>query len=164
MRSYEVIGRTRARQQTAAVDGTLCVSEIGPWLARTYSTIAQLLARQGCTPAGPPFARYHLREDGRFAVEAGFPIDAPIDAEGDMRPSTLPGGSVAETVHVGPYEDMKLGYNSLFSWVQLQGAEPVGDPWEIYLTDPEAEPDPAEWRTVIMQPYRAMAEHRAEHR
>jgi effector-binding domain-containing protein len=160
MQSYEVVGRPRTRQQTAVVDGTLSVAEIGPWLARSYSTIAQLLARQGCAPTGPPFARYHLREDGRFAIEAGFPIDAPVDADGDMRPSSLPGGSVAETLHVGPYEDMTPGYNSLLAWVTLHGAEPVGDPWEIYLTDPEAEPDPKEWRTLIMQPYQTLAQHR----
>jgi hypothetical protein len=30
-------------------------------------------------------------------------------------------------------------------------------PWEVYLIDPEGQPDPAERRTVVVQPHRGLA-------
>ena len=32
------------------------------------------------------------------------------------------------------------------------GVQPLGPMWEIYWSDPEAEPDPATWRTEILVP------------
>jgi hypothetical protein len=34
------------------------------------------------------------------------------------------------------------------------GGELAGNAWEVYLSDPSAQPDPATWRTEIVQPYR----------
>lgn len=132
----------------------LPVAAIGSWLARAYGTLGRVITLHGAYPAGPPFARYRQLADDRFAVEAGFPVSAAIDADGDVRPSQLPGGPAAVTVHIGPYEQMAPAYRALASWVSSHGGEPAGDPWEVYYTDPASESDPATWRTEIIQPYR----------
>ena len=44
---------------------------------------------------------------------------------------------------------------ALVSWIDAQGGTSAGDAWEVYLTDAEEQPDPATWRTEIVQPYRA---------
>ena len=49
---------------------------------------------------------------------------------------------------------MAPAYQALASWVSSHGGEPAGDPWEVYFSDPASEPDPATWRTEIVQPYR----------
>jgi effector-binding domain-containing protein len=144
----------REAQLTAIARATLRVAEIGPWLATTYGAIAGLLAARQAAPAGPPFARFHMLGQGRFEVEAGFPVSSPIEPNGDVQPSELPGGQVAVTVHVGPYDQMEPAYQALASWVTDHGGELAGDAWEIYFSDPAAEPDPATWRTEIVQPYR----------
>lgn len=82
--------------------------------------IAGVLAQHGVQPAGPPFARYHRLEDDRFAVEAAFPVSSfpvsrMIGAGGDVRSAALPGGSVARTVHVGPYDEMEPAFGALAS-------------------------------------------------
>jgi effector-binding domain-containing protein len=33
-----------------------------------------------------------------------------------------------------------------------QGRRPASTMWEVYLTDPEEEPDPARWRTEVYWP------------
>ena len=71
-----------------------------------------------------------------------------------MRPSVLPRGPVAVTTHIGPYDAMEPAYAALASWVSDRGGEPTGDAWEIYLSDPEQQPDSSMWRTEIVQPYR----------
>lgn len=153
MKTYEIHADTIEEQPTAVVEATLRVAEIGPWLAKTYGAIAGLLAQHGVQPAGPPFARYHRLEDDRFAVEAGFPVSRTIDAADDVRSAALPGGSVARTVHVGPYDEMEPAFAALASWVHEQGGELVGDSWEVYFSDPDEEPDPSAWRTEVVQPY-----------
>lgn len=154
MKLYEIHAEARQVQLTAVARATLPVADIGPWLATTYGAIAGSLAAQRTSPAGPPFARFHMLGESRFEVEAGFPVSSPIEPTGDMRPAELPGGQVATTVHVGPYDQMEPAYQALASWVTDHGGELAGDAWEIYRSDPGAEPDPAAWRIEIVQPYR----------
>jgi effector-binding domain-containing protein len=152
--TYEIESRTLAEQDTAVEYTTLAVTEIGPWLGKALGEVASYLARKGAGPAGMPFARYHPTSDNRFEVEAGFPASTPTAGEGEVEPSDLPGGLAAVTVHVGPYDAMEPAYAALRTWVQTHGGEPVGDAWEVYLTDPSAEPDSSTWRTEVVQPYK----------
>jgi effector-binding domain-containing protein len=154
MKTYDIQTTTRTSQPTAVAATTLAVEEIPSWLGKAYSAVAKTLAAQGTQPAGPPFARYHKLSEGRFEVEAGFPVLAAIKADGEVRPSSLPGGMAATTMHVGSYGEMEPGYEALAMWVKERGQEIAGDAWEIYMSDPAEEPDPAEWRTEIVQPYR----------
>ncbi len=154
MKQYDIHTEARNAQVTAVARATLTVAEIGPWLGKAYGAIATLLAARQAGPAGPPFARYHELGEGRFEVEAGFPATRPIEGNGVAQPSELPGGQVAVTVHTGPYDQMEPAYQALASWVGQHGGELAGDPWEVYFSDPSTEPDPATWRTQVVQPYR----------
>ncbi len=154
MKQYDIHAEARNVQETAVARATLTVAEIGPWLGKTYAAVARLLADRQAGPAGPPFARYHMLGEDRFEVEAGFPATRPIEGNGATQPSELPGGQVAITIHIGPYDQMVPAYQALASWVSEHGGELGGDPWEVYFSDPSTEPDPATWRTQIVQPYR----------
>lgn len=154
-RTYEIHARIGAEQRTAVSSATLPVAEIGPWLGRTYQNVASTVAGQGHHPVGPPFARYHRRDDGRFDIEAGFPVSGYIWTAGGVRSSRLPGGKLAATMHVGPYDQMEPAYRALTEWIRENGGEPAGDAWEVYLTGPATVPDPAAWRTEVVQPYQA---------
>jgi effector-binding domain-containing protein len=98
-----------------------------------------------------PFARYHQLPDGRFEVEAGFPVAAPVNSDAVIQRSSLPGGRVAVAVHVGPYDKLGDSYAAVTEWLRLRGGTPAGDPWEIYHDPPAGDPDT--WRTEIVQPY-----------
>jgi len=157
VRTYEVHSETRPEQAAAVAEVTLPVPDIGPWLATAYGRVFSSMTRQGRAPSGPPFARYHHLEGDRFAVEAGFPADEPVEPDGEVHPSTLPGGQAAITIHVGPYDELEPAYAALASWVSEHGGEPTGAPWEVYFSDPEEQPDPATWRTEVVLPYRPAA-------
>ena len=154
MTTYEIEARELVEQETAVEYATLPIADIGPWLGQAFKEVATYLERKGAGPVGGPFARYHPTTDDRFEVEAGFPASTPTGGEGEVEPSDLPGGPAAVTVHVGPYDAMEPAYTALRAWVREQGGEPEGDPWEVYLTDPGINPDPATWRTEVVQPYR----------
>ena len=157
MTTYEIETRTLDEQDTAVESATLRVDEIAPWLGKAFQETAEYLARKGAGPVGMPFARYHQLRDDRFEVEAGFPASTPVGGEGDVEPSDLPGGPAAVVVYFGPYEGTEPAYEALLTWVSEHGGEPEGDPWEVYFTDPNENPDPATWRTEMVQPYRLPA-------
>jgi effector-binding domain-containing protein len=155
MGTYEIQSQPRQEQPTAVAQTALDVADIGPWLTATYGSVFNFLATHDSLPVGPPFARYQQLGGGRFQVEAGFPVAQAIQGEGDVIASVLPGGLVATTLHIGPYEAMEPAYEAVASWVDQQGGERTGDPWEVYFSDPQEEPDPDTWKTEVVQPYRA---------
>ncbi|MDA8321128.1 MAG: GyrI-like domain-containing protein [Actinomycetota bacterium] len=154
MTSYTVHDEVVTDQPTAVTIATLSVDEIGGWLASAYDAVAGVIAARQAEPAGPPFARFHRHEDGEFTVEAGFPVTTEIEAVGQVQPGELAGGMVATTIHLGPYEAMEPAYEAVLTWIAEHGCEPAGDAWEVYFSDPAEDPDPAHWRTEIVQPYR----------
>lgn len=154
MRTYDIRTEVRAAQATAVARATLRVAEFGPWLGKTYPAVAGLLAASQAGPAGPPFARFRPLGDGRYAVEAGFPATGRFDGSGEVMPAELPGGQVAVTTHIGAYHQIEHAYQALTGWLAEHGGEPAGDPWEVYLSGPPTNPDPASWRTEVLQPYR----------
>jgi effector-binding domain-containing protein len=154
MATYDIASRTLPELDTAVEYATLPIEEIGPWLRTAFSEVATYLERKGAGPAGMPFARFHPAGDGVFDVEAGFPASTPTNGEGDVEPSDLPAGPAAVTVHVGPYDAIRPAHAALQAWILEHGGAPVGDAWEVYLSDPEVDQDPATWRTEVIQPYR----------
>jgi effector-binding domain-containing protein len=152
MRTIEISSRVDTEQRTAVMRGTVPVAEIGPWLGGVYGAVAQAVTASGAVLVGPPFARYR-RDGDEFEIEAGLPIDRSIELASPVESSVLPGGTVATAIHVGPYDAMEPVYVALYEWVREHDAVPTGDPWEVYFTDPAAEPDPALWRTEVVLPY-----------
>ena len=69
-----------------------------------------------------------------------------------MRADTLPGGTVAATVHHGPYDRLLDAYAALERWIEAQRLTRAGAPWEVYVTDPAEYPDPRDWRTEVFWP------------
>jgi effector-binding domain-containing protein len=109
----------------------------------------------GCQIVGPPFARYEMLNgpDDGFAIEAGFPIAAPVDGADPVEAAELPGGNAAAAWHIGPYNTMEPTYAAIQAWIEERGGVPNGAAWEIYHSDPATEPNPATWRTEIVQPF-----------
>ena len=140
--------------RTAVVRGRLPVAELGAFVGRAIAAVADALNSQGISPAGPPFARFHRHSPGDFDVEVGFPTPRDFSPAGDVQPSALPGGPAAVMVYVGPYDEMEPAYGALAGWIAQHGEQPVGDPWEIYFSDPTQEPEPQKWRTEIVMPLR----------
>jgi effector-binding domain-containing protein len=55
-------------------------------------------------------------------------------------------------MHVGPYDTLHETYSAMQAWIVSQERRPSSFMWEVYLTDPEQEPDPARWQTEIYWP------------
>ncbi|NUR97524.1 MAG: GyrI-like domain-containing protein [Kribbellaceae bacterium] len=138
-------------QHTAVVKAVLRREQLGSWFSGAIDRVADRLDRIGIAPCGLPFARYHLRPDHMFEVEAGFPVAAPITGDGEVRPSTLPGGSVVVAWHIGPYDRLGEAYEAVDEWLTNERGVRTGDAWEVYHDPPTG--DPHLWRTEVVQPF-----------
>jgi effector-binding domain-containing protein len=136
---------------TATVRETVGRDDIPAAIGRIFQAVTAATGRQRIEHNGSPFARYHSFGD-LVDLEAGVPVKTPIQPEGPVKPSELPGGPAAIAVHAGPYEGLADTYAAIESWVASTGRAASGGPWEIYLTDPSAEPDPMKWLTEVIFP------------
>ena len=151
MRTALIESRNLTEQPTAVRRGTMTPAEMPTWFPKAFGEVAEFLRLHAITPAGPPFARYHMLPGGYFEVESGYPVPEPVRSDGTTQPSTLPGGPAAVTVHVGPYDRLGSTYETLTDWLMMRGATPSGAPWEIYHDPPHG--DPTTWHTAVVQPY-----------
>jgi len=143
--------RVLRAHQTATVRETVGRDDIPAAVGRIFQAVDHVMRRQGAARAGSPFARYHSFGDV-VDLEAGLPVASPILPEGEVTPSELPGGPAAIAVHAGPYEGLGATYQAIETWLANTGRTASGGPWEIYLTDPSEEPDPARWLTEVIYP------------
>jgi len=147
-------------RHTAVVRATVPMRGLPAFLSRAFAAVADALARQGVHVTGPPLALYRSAPGDAVDVEAGFPVAAEVLPEGEIRPSSVPGGAAIETVHTGPYDTLGDAYRQLAGWMQRHGRHPADLSWESYLTGPD---DPAGPETLIVWPIAedvtAVAEH-----
>lgn len=134
-------------QPVAVMCSTQPAAGIGAFLGHAFGAVMQVIGAQGLAPSGIPFARYRMAGD-QFEIEAGFPVSGPVTADGDVEPSELPGGTAAQTMHVGAYDAVGAAYEALQAWLADNGWQPSGAPWEQYLDEPTV-PQP---RTLVTFP------------
>ena len=123
-------------------------SLMGPLFGEVFGYVNE----SGQQPAGMPFSRYHSMDNESVDMECGLPVASALDGTPRIQSGELPGGTAATVVHKGPYEGLPQTWTALVEWMGSQGLRPAGPPWEVYLTDPGAEPDQSKWRTQIFFP------------
>jgi effector-binding domain-containing protein len=139
-------------QDTFVVHDRVPMSEIKQFFDRALPTVMAALTAQGAHPVGPPFAKYYGMPTDTIELDVGFPVAHRATAADGATPGTLPGGPVVRAVHVGSYDDLSQTYDDMYAWMKNEGLEPADAMWEVYLSDPSRQPDPATWRTEIWGP------------
>jgi AraC family transcriptional regulator len=156
----EATTRSRKKHQDAAAEPVLVMrrraaqSEIAATLGEILPAVFTHTQRAGIPLAGPPFTRYLSGGPGLLSLEAGMAIAGPAQPSGEIEVAELPGGPAAFAVHVGPYDSLGQTHAAIERWIADHGHAVVGAPWEVYVTDPGEQPNPAEWRTEVLYPIR----------
>lgn len=141
----------RSEQPTLTVHTRSPVDRLPEVLGPAWGSILAHAAKVGAEPSGPPFVIYRNMDMRDLDLEIGLPFERPLDGAGDLRAGTLPAGEAVETVHVGPYDQLKGAYEALEGWMNANGRVAGGPPSEHYLNDPQDTP-PGELRTRIVWP------------
>ena len=150
---------TRAEQPYVAIRAHVTMAELGGLGARLGEVFGWLDAR-GLAPAGAPFFRYNVIDMEReLEVDAGVPVAAAVDGDGQVVADVLPAGRYATVTHVGHPSELLGATKALLDSAAEQGLRwnvspgDRGERWgcrlEIYLTDPSQEPDMSKWQTQL---------------
>jgi effector-binding domain-containing protein len=134
---------------TAVIHGVVPMAEIADFFDRSFSELATVLDRQGIAPTGPAFARYAGLPGETADLEVGFPVHDSVAPEGQVHPSSLRAGRVAHLVHAGGYDRLGEAWGRLGGWIAEQGLTSSADLWEVYVTEPSPDMDPADLRTEL---------------
>jgi effector-binding domain-containing protein len=162
---YSIEKKDLAPQPVLLVRRRIKRSEIAATIGTVLPDIFQYALQRGIALAGHPLARYSEIGAGLLTIEPAMRVasGAPIGAgnraaagsdESGVIEETLPGGPAVTTIHAGPYETLSDAYAALETWIESNGFQSAGSPWESYITDPAEYPDPKDWKTEVIWPVR----------
>jgi effector-binding domain-containing protein len=153
----------RAPQPVVSIRATVGVDQLGEAMDDRLRALSAYLQQRGLEPAGAPFVRYHTFGDTETDLETGIPVAEPVAGEGRIVSGGLPGGPAISTRHIGPHDRLGDAYARIHAWRNAHGREGDGPPWEVYdwidpnqYGGPATWPDPATWRTQLIQPIKEM--------
>jgi effector-binding domain-containing protein len=149
--SHDITTRHVEATPTAVIRVRVARSEVGAAIGAAISELFAHIGRIGSHPVGPPFARF-FSVDPEFDFEVGLPVPELIARRDRIAPSELPGGDVAVAEHRGA--DTSAAYGALRAWIEANGREEAGVPWEVYYSDLQEVPDPDDWRIEVVWPIR----------
>ncbi|HSV42420.1 MAG TPA: GyrI-like domain-containing protein [Methanomassiliicoccales archaeon] len=121
-------------------------------MGRAFQDLSVFFQKNNVVMVGPPFAYYHSWGDRKTRMTVGFPVTHQTKSDGRVGPFTLPGGTVANAMHIGPYNKLVESYMAMHAWMSNNQLVPADKMWEVYLTDPDQEKDPEKWMTSMYWP------------
>ncbi|MGW3547492.1 GyrI-like domain-containing protein [Janibacter hoylei] len=124
----------------------------------TFAALVPALAEAGVQIAGPAISLHHRMPGATMTFEAGFPVAAPLDGQLEaggitFLPSSMPATQVATVSHLGGYDGLGDAWGRLMQQVAADGHQPALPFWEVYVTEPSPDLDPATLRTDLVLPY-----------
>jgi effector-binding domain-containing protein len=150
----------RPAQPYVAVRGLVTMETIGE-VADRFPELFGWLDAHGVTPVGAPFLKYNVIDmDRQLEIEAGAPVPADIEGEGDIIAGVLPAGRYATITHVGHPDRLIDVTAALLAWAadrdltwdmtETDHRERWGCRLEVYRTDPSVQPDMSKWETDLV--------------
>jgi effector-binding domain-containing protein len=149
----------RNEQHYAGIRTEVPMEQLPNVIPQLLGEVFAWLGKQGITPAGAPFIRYHVIDmKAKLDIELGVPVAATLPGDGHISAGVLPAGRYASLIYTGVMNGIE-GNRALLDWAKAKGI--TWDRWdtdkgdafrsriESYLTDPNVEPDPAKWETEV---------------
>ncbi|MEZ5176627.1 MAG: GyrI-like domain-containing protein [Acidimicrobiia bacterium] len=140
----QTIASTRIRTNRASI-----AADIGSG----FGAVMEAMVKESAVATGAPLLVYHdvIDDTTDGDIEICVPVAGPLAGSGGVSTRELEGGTVATTIHRGPYPEIGAAYEATMAWIAEHGREMTGPPREIYLNDPQTVP-PADLLTRVEFP------------
>lgn len=130
------------------------MSEMDVAFDQTFHALIPTLAQRGISPQGPGFALHHRMPTDTVTFEVGISVDHVLAEEVSeqhvtVMPSTIPAGKVARISHIGAYDGLPQAWHGFMEAIEQSGQTPAFPLWEVYVTEPTPDIDPATLRTDL---------------
>ena len=117
-----------------------------------YSEIGIYFKKNNLKVIWGPFGIYHSVSPEEIDLEAGFPVEGDPKGNGRIYALNTYSGKAVMTTFTGPYEKLKEAWGVFAKLVDAEGHKLAGPCFEVYITDPEEEPDSSKWITELYTP------------
>jgi len=128
-------------QLALTVHARVSLATIPQGMGEAYDAIMAHAQAGGGQFAGPPFCLYPEPPGDDFGIVVCVPVAPGAKAGEGVELEEIPGGTVATTLHKGPYSAMEETYRAMEAWMAASGRRPAGPPREVYLNDPMSVPE-----------------------
>ena len=140
------------KQPAMVIIDSCKTDEMDSLMAVMYNRLTSYLERRELVSVGPPFAIYYSwNPDGISKFACGIPIEKMTWGWKDYSVIELPDGEAATVIHWGRYDSEKP-YIALDNFLKENGLKQGKFIWEVYLNNPETEPDTGMWQKQLYYP------------
>jgi len=127
--------------------------EIGPKMGELFGKLMSFVAQANIQPIGMPLTVYYNIDSENIEMECGIPVGENTPVSGDEINLRKTGGTtVVKAIHMGDYHNLMSTYKEVVKYVEDNHLTGVGNPWEVYVTDPGQVPDTTQWITEVYYP------------
>jgi effector-binding domain-containing protein len=145
--SYDVRVEQVGSRPLAVVRRRAKGHELAKVVPEACGTVWSALRAQQVKGAGRHVALYW---DDQINMEVGVEMDEPFAGHGEVIGSSTPSGTVATTVHMGPYGRLHEAHEAILQYCANHGYALAGPSWEVYgHWTADCDRDPNQIRTDI---------------
>jgi effector-binding domain-containing protein len=144
--TYEISVERVEPRTIASVRRRATLEQLPAAVPAACGDVWNFIRANGIAQPGRNLAVYREGEDGQLDVEVGVEVAGPFAGDGEVSCSATPGGTVATTVHLGPYHRLGEAHDAVFQWCQHSHQKLAGLNWEIYG---HWDDDPAKLQTDV---------------
>lgn len=141
-----------SKMQLALIHLIVPRSQIMTAMGPAFNELGGVLRAQSIPPTGPWFAHHLQRPTDIFNFEVCSPVATPVNPTGRVTNGILRATKVVRTIHHGPYEGLASAWGEFVAWIAENNHKTADDMWEVYVTGPFNNPDPATWQTELNAP------------
>ena len=133
----EIYVRTVQPQPIVSTSCWTMVDGLDQQVRISLDRLHAFIREQGATPAGKPFGIYHgqVSEEDGGPVEVCVPVGQELPGAAEIGARVLPDGQLACVVLRGNacrFPAVLNGYDALYDWIEYNGYEADGPPYEIW--------------------------------
>ncbi|GAA3846679.1 MULTISPECIES: GyrI-like domain-containing protein [Brevibacterium] len=131
------------------------MAELPQLFDSVFSGLFPALAAAEVEPTGPAFSLYTRQPTDTVDIQVGIPVSAGLSQALELGddltaiPSELPGGSIGAVTYQGGYDGLGEAWNAHMQALVAAGHHPDLPFFEVYVTEPNPEMDPADLRTDL---------------
>ena len=140
-------------QPSLSILDSTTIDGIGELLGRNYGIIMEHIMKKEIPMTGFPFAVYYNWDpNGIIVIRAAVPVAEGTKGHKVIEYFELPAAKAVYAKHFGSYDtgDTHYAIDDYMKVNKIEGNEQYI--WEVYVTDPMAEPDTSKWQTDIYYP------------
>jgi effector-binding domain-containing protein len=147
------IKQTEKHYAIVIKDSSKC-DEVDIMMGKDFGELGKFIGENKIEISGYPFAKAYLWDEtaNKYVAELGFEIKNKVEGKGNIRCIEIPAAKVVSAIHNGSYESSGFTHMAIDKYIKDNKLTCVGIPMELYITDPEKEPDMTQWQTEIIYP------------